>query len=161
MGTLARKFFTPTEYLRLEETAETKHEYRDGLIVPMVGGSFNHSVIIANVQGIFNHLLSRKPCHVLSEVLFNTTRTYERGRKFDPYRTLKSLHAYVLIDQDEAHVEYFRKLSDGAWKLEEYRQLHDRLKLHALDIAVSLADVYRKVEWAQPGKVAKSKKRRT
>jgi hypothetical protein len=34
MATLAKKFFTPAEYFKLEETSEDKHEYRDGVIVP-------------------------------------------------------------------------------------------------------------------------------
>ncbi|MCU0540852.1 MAG: Uma2 family endonuclease [Oscillatoriaceae cyanobacterium Prado104] len=45
-----QKFYTPDEYRQLEETAEFKNEYRDGEIVPMTGGSINHSRIIRNLS---------------------------------------------------------------------------------------------------------------
>lgn len=34
---------TPAEYLELETTATEKHEFRDGEIVPMTGGTTNHN----------------------------------------------------------------------------------------------------------------------
>ncbi len=36
------------EYLELEETADYKHEYQDGKIVPMTGGTTNHNKIAGN-----------------------------------------------------------------------------------------------------------------
>ena len=43
-----KKYYTPEEYLELEEKAEYKNEYRDGEIVPMTGGTTNHNKIILN-----------------------------------------------------------------------------------------------------------------
>ncbi|HAN75845.1 MAG TPA: hypothetical protein DCQ63_17400 [Planktothrix sp. UBA8402] len=40
--------YSPEEYLKLEETAEFKHEYRDGDIIPMSGGTTNHNQIAGN-----------------------------------------------------------------------------------------------------------------
>ena len=44
-----QRYFTPEEYLALEETAEYKSEYLDGEIIPMTGGSTNHNKIAGNV----------------------------------------------------------------------------------------------------------------
>ena len=41
-------YYTPEEYLELEEKAEYKHEYRDGDIVPMTGETTNHNKIALN-----------------------------------------------------------------------------------------------------------------
>ncbi len=41
-------YYTPEEYLELEEKAEYKSEYRDGEIVPMTGGTTNHNKIAGN-----------------------------------------------------------------------------------------------------------------
>ena len=41
-------YYTPEEYLELEEKAEYKNEYRDGAIVPMTGGTTNHNKIAGN-----------------------------------------------------------------------------------------------------------------
>lgn len=43
-------YYTPEEYLSLEETAEYKSEYRDGKIIPMTGGTINHNRIIGNLH---------------------------------------------------------------------------------------------------------------
>ncbi len=43
-----KRYYTPEEYLELEETAEYKNEYLDGEIIPMVGGTTNHNKICLN-----------------------------------------------------------------------------------------------------------------
>lgn len=43
-----KKYYTPEQYLALEEKAEFKNEYRDGEIVPMTGGTTNHNKIALN-----------------------------------------------------------------------------------------------------------------
>jgi Uma2 family endonuclease len=45
----AQCYFTPEEYLALEEAAEYKSEYRDGVIIPMTGGTTNHNQIAGNI----------------------------------------------------------------------------------------------------------------
>ncbi|MBW4643076.1 MAG: Uma2 family endonuclease [Goleter apudmare HA4340-LM2] len=44
-----KRYYTPEEYLELEEKAEFKSEYRDGEIVPMTGGTTNHNKISLNL----------------------------------------------------------------------------------------------------------------
>ena len=41
--------YSQEEYFKLEETAEFKHEYRDGDIIPMSGGTTNHNQILVNL----------------------------------------------------------------------------------------------------------------
>ncbi len=49
MQALAHKFYSEEEYWALEETSPVKHEYWDGEIVAMAGGTFNHGRVAANV----------------------------------------------------------------------------------------------------------------
>ncbi|KZL51209.1 hypothetical protein A2T98_03520 [Nodularia spumigena CENA596] len=42
------RYYTPAEYLALEEQAEYKNEYRNGAIIPMTGGTTNHNKIALN-----------------------------------------------------------------------------------------------------------------
>ncbi|MFB2934145.1 Uma2 family endonuclease [Aerosakkonemataceae cyanobacterium BLCC-F154] len=44
-----KRYYSPEEYLALEEAAEYKSEYYDGEIVPMTGGTTNHNQIAGNV----------------------------------------------------------------------------------------------------------------
>ncbi|PMB09826.1 hypothetical protein CEN48_22105 [Fischerella thermalis CCMEE 5282] len=46
---IQQRYYTPEEYLALEEVAEFKSEYWDGEIVPMAGGSINQNRIVGNV----------------------------------------------------------------------------------------------------------------
>jgi Uma2 family endonuclease len=43
-----KRYYTPEEYLTLEEKAIDRHEYRDGEIVLMTGGTTNHNQIALN-----------------------------------------------------------------------------------------------------------------
>ncbi len=52
-----KPYFTPAQYLKLEEAAEFKSEYRDGEIVPMTGGTTNHNKIAGNFYAILNFAL--------------------------------------------------------------------------------------------------------
>jgi Uma2 family endonuclease len=42
------RYYTPEEYLELEEKSEFKNEYIDGEIIPMTGGTTNHNEISGN-----------------------------------------------------------------------------------------------------------------
>ena len=55
---------TVEEYLRLENRAAEKHEFRDGEILMMAGGTPRHSLIIANVIGEARNALKGKPGRV-------------------------------------------------------------------------------------------------
>jgi Uma2 family endonuclease len=43
-----KRYYTPEEYLALEEAAIDKSEYHDGEIVPMTGGTTNHNKLAVN-----------------------------------------------------------------------------------------------------------------
>ncbi|MBE9169225.1 Uma2 family endonuclease [Pleurocapsales cyanobacterium LEGE 06147] len=51
------RYYTPEEYLELEEKAEYKHEYRNGQIIPMTGGTTNHNKIALNFAAYFKFSL--------------------------------------------------------------------------------------------------------
>jgi Uma2 family endonuclease len=49
-----QRYYTPEEYLELEEAAEYKSEYIDGQIIPMAGGTINHNRISLNLSASLN-----------------------------------------------------------------------------------------------------------
>jgi Uma2 family endonuclease len=56
--------YTIDEYLRAEYDAEQRHEYYDGMIVAMAGGSPQHSLIISNVIREMGNRLKGGTCRV-------------------------------------------------------------------------------------------------
>jgi Uma2 family endonuclease len=61
----AEKIYTPEQYLEFEREAEERHEYLDGQIYLMSGGSLQHSAISVNVSGELRLQLKGKSCQVL------------------------------------------------------------------------------------------------
>jgi len=62
MTEAVRKYYTPEEYLALEEVAEYKSEYYRGEIYQMSGGTFNHNVISGNIYAELNLAFRKKNC---------------------------------------------------------------------------------------------------
>jgi len=54
MQVTEQRYYSPEDYLTLEETADAKSEYIDGEILPMAGGSTNHNQIAGNVYAELN-----------------------------------------------------------------------------------------------------------
>lgn len=59
-----KRFYTPEEYLELEEQAEFKSEYRDGEIIPMTGGTTNHNQIALNLATSLKIATKEQNCRI-------------------------------------------------------------------------------------------------
>ena len=57
-----QKYYTPEEYLVLEETAEYRSQYFQGEIFAMTGGSANHNRIARNLIAAMDIAFEEKPC---------------------------------------------------------------------------------------------------
>jgi Uma2 family endonuclease len=57
---------TPADYLAFEVNADIRHEYINGEIVPMTGGTPNHNQILLNLAGALNFALRRQPYRVFA-----------------------------------------------------------------------------------------------
>jgi Uma2 family endonuclease len=54
MQAIQQRYYSPEEYLALEEAADYKSEYIDGEIIAMAGGSINHNRIAGNFYAALN-----------------------------------------------------------------------------------------------------------
>jgi Uma2 family endonuclease len=86
---------------------------------------------------------------LIIEVLSESTRDYDRGRKFEHYRALPSLLEYLTVSQDTPHVEHWERQPTGQWLLTEYGQPGQSIPLDAIGCALPLAEVYHKVDWSR------------
>jgi Uma2 family endonuclease len=83
---------------------------------------------------------------LIVEVLSESTKDYDRGEKFEHYRTLTSLAEYVLIAQDKPHFEHFVRQPDNRWLLAETNRLEDTIHLPSIACDLALAEIYDKVD---------------
>ncbi|HEX9652218.1 MAG TPA: Uma2 family endonuclease [bacterium] len=85
---------------------------------------------------------------IIFEILSESTKNYDRGDKFEFYRAIPTLKEYVLIDQYKVHVEQFAIGDAGKWVLTEHNEIHNELKLIALDLTIPLQTIYSRVEFS-------------
>ncbi|MEH2340012.1 Uma2 family endonuclease [Nostoc sp.] len=60
MQVTQQRYYTPEEYLELEEAADYKSEYIDGQIIPMAGGTINHNQIALKLSTDLNFAFKRQ-----------------------------------------------------------------------------------------------------
>lgn len=79
---------------------------------------------------------------LIAEVLSPSTEGYDRGKKFEAYRTIPSFQEYLLIQQDRPHVEHYSKQDDGSWVLREHAGLDAAVNIVRLGARIALAGLY-------------------
>ena len=82
---------------------------------------------------------------VLIEVLSDSTEAYDRGKKFEHYRTIPSLKHYVLVAQDRHSIDCFSLNPDGSWSLTACQTPTGMVELATIDSQLSAVEVYDKV----------------
>lgn len=181
---LAEKTYTIAQYLEIEAQSEIRHEYIEGEMTPMTGGTTNHNEIITNLclllkppvrkqKGkvytenvrlfipefdIFTYpdvmIMAGQPIYyneskttvtnpiVLMEVLSNSTRDYDNGRKFEYYRSIESLQEYILVEPEKTLIMIYRRSNHKHWTLEIIDTSIELLKLESFGIEMPLLDIY-------------------
>ncbi len=93
-----KKVYTPEEYLEFEVNSEERHEYINGEIILMTGGTPNHNKINGNFYAQLNFALKRQPYDI-----FVTDQ-----RLWIPE---KGIHTYpdVMVVQGELQLEQGRR----------------------------------------------------
>ncbi len=84
---------------------------------------------------------------LIVEVLSKSIQDYDKGTKFDYYRSIPDFQEYILIDQYKDAVQQFAKNQEGKWVLTDYDQLESISTLESLDFSVTLADIYERVNF--------------
>lgn len=185
--TAHRVRYTYAQYRALEAASNVKHEFLDGQIYAMAGGSREHAALAAAVVGLTYGQLMRGPCRAHSsdlrvripksglatypdvtivgaprtdledpqavtnptlvvEVLSDSTAEYDRGEKFDHYKTLPSLQQYVLVSQNDREVAVYTREASG-WTEERFGP-GDTVSLSAVSASLSVDELY---AGAEPG----------
>jgi Uma2 family endonuclease len=79
---------------------------------------------------------------LLVEVLSPSTEGYDRGKKFELYRTIESFREYLIVHQDRQHVEHYSKQDDGSWLLREHIGADGSVAIPRLNVQILVAELY-------------------
>jgi Uma2 family endonuclease len=79
---------------------------------------------------------------LIVEVLSPSTEGYDRGKKFELYRTIESFREYLIVHQDRRHVEHYSKQDDGSWVLREHSGVDGSVSIPRLNVQIGLGELY-------------------
>src|SRR5262249_54874860 len=130
MSVQPRRWYTPEEYLALEEDADFKSEYFGGEIFAMAGASEEHNTITANVVAEVRQQFRGTPCRVYTSdmrVKGEATGLYTYPdvvaacgeRRFERRGTDSLLNPTVIFEVLSPTTESY----DRGRKFENYRQI--------------------------------------
>lgn len=149
-----QKTLSPEEYLNLETLASARHEYVDGEIYAMTGGSLRHNVVAGNIFAALKAHLRGTPCRVfMSDAklhLARDNRYYypdvmvsceERLRTLTPEESVVAAPVLVVEVLSPA-----TETIDRREKLSAYKKLESLKEYLLVDPDCCLAELYRRVE---------------
>ncbi len=81
------------------------------------------------------------PC-IIIEILSSSTKSYDRGDKFNLYRQIPTLQEYILIDSETVSVEHFVRTDVHEWRLTELKDITDVFMIKTVAIRITLESLY-------------------
>lgn len=83
---------------------------------------------------------------IIVEILSPSTERYDRGVKFQNYRTIETLKEYILIVQNNYHIERYARHEGNTWILTEAIGIDSTIVLESIQVTLALADAYELVD---------------
>ncbi len=82
---------------------------------------------------------------VLVEVLSPSTENYDRGKKFEHYRTIETLQEYVVVAQDRIHIEHYIRQDNYRWLLVDFFAPDQTVQVGAINCTLAVELVYENI----------------
>ena len=79
---------------------------------------------------------------LLVEVLSPTSADYDRGTKFEEYKSISTLTSYLLVAQDRLHVAYRTRHDHNTWHETVFDSLDTTIALNSIGVSLDLHEVY-------------------
>ena len=93
-----------------------------------------------NLDNILNPVL-------IVEVLSPSTADYDKGAKFEQYRTIESFNEYLLVSQDAKQITRYTKQTNGSWILMDFIGDRTEIELASIECSLTMEDIYDKVDF--------------
>jgi len=84
---------------------------------------------------------------IIIEVLSRSTEAFDRGKKFQFYRSISSFQEYILIDQYRVHIDQFYIEKTGKWTLKDYNDINDILQFSKINFEIPLEKIFELVDF--------------
>lgn len=95
-----------------------------------------------NLDNILNPVL-------IVEVLSPSTADYDKGAKFEQYRTIESFKEYLLVSQDAKQITRYTKQANGSWNLMDFIGDKTEISLDSIECSLAMKNIYDKVDFEE------------
>jgi Uma2 family endonuclease len=128
-----------------EETEVCSNDLK--VFIPSLNKAVYPDLTIVQGEAIMKHKHVIKNPTLLVEVLSDSTEVYDRGDKFEHYKTLPSFKEYVLVAQNSPLVEVFYRENpnDKEWLHTRYEGLAANVELRSIGCTLKMKDIYRRI----------------
>jgi Uma2 family endonuclease len=82
---------------------------------------------------------------LIVEVLSPSTEAYDRGRKFEHYKSIASLKEYLLVASDRVHLDLYTRQATGQWLLTSASGPEGAIDLGSVGCRLTTTGLYRDV----------------
>jgi len=141
------------EYLAFEDASDTKHEYLDGEVFAMAGGTIAHGALAMAVGTALSNALRGRPCRVLS----SDVRVRAKATGLATYPDITVVWEQVQVDDHDPHgvtnprliVEVLSDSTEGydrGAKAAHYRRIPSLREYVLVSQREPLIEVYRRNE---------------
>jgi Uma2 family endonuclease len=148
-----RPRYTYSEYLALEQASNVKHEFHQGEIYAMAGGTPEHAALAGNVIALLSVQLRDKPCRVYTSdlrvrVLATGLATYPDvtvvcgTREIDPEDANTVINPIVLVEVLSPRTADYDRIE----KRENYKQIPSLRDVVLVDHQERLVEVWTRDE---------------
>jgi Uma2 family endonuclease len=103
------------------------------------------SVICGKVQLVADRSDTATNPIIIVEVLSGATEEYDRGDKFELYKSMPSFRHYIVVSQTEILVDHFRRIGSDQWPCRSITDRKDAVEISEPQVSFSLDDIYRRV----------------
>jgi Uma2 family endonuclease len=111
------------------------------------GKGYYPDVFVTCDDSDFDTDVKSTACFIV-EVLSKSTEDIDRGEKWQNYRKLNSLQAYILVSQKQKYVEVYRLMPDGTWRY-EVLEGEGALDFPCINASITLEEIYEDVNFTK------------
>lgn len=166
MSAASRPQYSIQEYVSLESRSNVKHEFLDGEVWAMAGGTPEHAAIASNIIVALGEQLRGKPCRVYTSdvrvrVVATGLDTYPDvtvvcgGEELDRQDTMAIVNPIVLVEVTSDGTEGY----DRGKKLEHYQRVSSLREIVTVAHTERRIDVHSRADAVKPWTLSEARER--
>ena len=94
---ISQRIYTVEEYFDIEKTSEIRHEFENGILIPMPGETLDANEIAGNISATLRKELRQKGYRIFTHDI--RTIVHERSRPLARLNQHLSAHPYLVADR--------------------------------------------------------------